>query len=152
MQRESPLLHYLAMQCVANRAPLSFFNNFVVEKNGENKDMLDIENRGLKPIADFARILALRSNIRGTNTFERLKRLLAVGEISKELFNATIEAYELQMQLQVIHQLSQIESGSTPDNFINPAHLTDIEERMLKDAFRVIEKMQGVLVKLFPEA
>ena len=152
MQRESPLLHYLAMQCVANRAPLSFFNNFVVEKNGENKDMLDIENRGLKPIADFARILALRCNIRGTNTFERLKRLLAVGEISKELFNATIEAYELQMQLQVIHQLSQIESGSTPDNFINPAHLTDIEERMLKDAFRVIEKMQGVLVKLFPEA
>ena len=56
------------------------------------------------------------------------------------------------MQLQVIHQLSQIESGSTPDNFITPAHLTDIEERMLKDAFRVIEKMQGVLVKLFPEA
>ena len=61
----SLLPYYLARQCIANRAPLSFFNNFIVEKNGEHKDMLDIKTRGIAPFVDFARVLALRFGDQG---------------------------------------------------------------------------------------
>ena len=73
-------------------------------------------------------------------------------KISKDLYHSAVEAYELQMQLRVIQQLGQIEKGNEPDNFIHPAHLSDLEKRMLRDAFGVIERMQGVLESMFPEA
>ncbi len=144
--------YYLARQCIANRAPLSFFNNFIVEKNGEHKDMLDIKKRGIAPFVEFARILALRFGVTETNTLERLRLLSVKEKISKDLYHAAVEAYELQMQLRVIQQLAQIERGSEPDNYIHPAHLSDLEKHMLRDAFGVIERMQGVLERMFPEA
>ena len=70
--------------------------------------------------------------------------------IPQDLYQATINAYEFQMQLRVIHQLSQIEKGDTPDNFIHPKQLTDMEKRMLKDAFTAIERAQSFLEHIFP--
>ncbi len=150
--KRSLLPYYLSRQCLATRAPLSFFNNFIVEKDGEYKDRLDIKARGLAPFVDFARVLALRFGIRETNTLERLRLLMQREKISKDLYHSAMEAYELQMQLRVIHQLGQIEDGNVPDNFINPAHLSDLEKRMLRDAFGVIERIQSVLESMFPEA
>jgi CBS domain-containing protein len=150
--KRSLLPYYLARQCIANRAPLSFFNNFIVEKNGEHKDMLDIKTRGICPFVDFARVLALRYGIRETNTLERLRLLMLGEKISKDLYHSAVEAYELQMQLRVIQQLGQIENGNDPDNFIRPAQLSDLEKRMLRDAFAVIERMQNELERIFPEA
>jgi len=150
--KRSLLPYYLGRQCVANRAPLSFFNNFIVEKNGEHKDRLDIKARGIYPFVDFARTLALRFGIRETNTLVRLKTLMIQEKISKDLYHSMTDAYELQMQLRVIHQLSQIERGVVPDNFIHPEQLSNLEKQMLKDAFTVIERMHGVLDNLFPEA
>ena len=63
-----------------------------------------------------------------------------------------VDAYELQMQLRVIHQLSQIETGKVPDDYILPEHLSDLEKRMLKDGFSVIGKMQSVMRKEIEEA
>ena len=71
-------------------------------------------------------------------------------KIPQDLYRATVDAYELQMQLRVIHQLGQIERGDVPDNFIQPEHLTDLEKRMLKDAFTVIERTQSFLENIFP--
>ena len=56
------------------------------------------------------------------------------------------------MHMRLIHQLRQIEEGTLPDNYIDPAHITDLERRMLKDAFSVIERLHGVLEKMFPIA
>lgn len=149
-QKKELLTFHLGRQCIANRAPLSFFNNFIVEKNGDHRDMLDIKVRGLTPFVDFARTLALKHGVRETNTLDRLRSLRTEEKIPQDLYNATVDAYELQMQLRVIHQLSQIEKGDTPDNFIHPEHLTDLEKRMLKDAFTVIEKTQAFLENIFP--
>jgi CBS domain-containing protein len=72
--------------------------------------------------------------------------------VDKELYLEMVDAYELQMQLRVIHQLSQIETGKEPDDYILPEHLSDLEKRMLKDGFSVIGKMQSVMRKEIEEA
>ena len=141
--KQEILTYHLGRHCIASRAPLSFFNNFIVEKNGDHRDKLDIKTRGLTPFVDFARTLALRYGLRETNTLDRLKILMTEERIPQDLYQATINAYEFQMQLRVIHQLSQIEKGDTPDNFIQPKQLTDMEKRMLRDAFTVIERTQS---------
>jgi CBS domain-containing protein len=148
-RQEIYLLH-LARECMAGRAPLSFFKNFIVEKDGEHINKLDIKRQGLTPFVNFARVLALQHGIKETNTLSRLHVLSKEKVIGEELWAMAVEAYEMQMQLRLIHQLNQIEEGILPDNYIDPANLSDLEKRMLRDSFEVIERLHGVLKTMFP--
>ena len=140
---------HLAKDCLTGKPPLSFFRNFIVEKDGEHKNRLDIKTRGLVPFVDFARVMALRHGVKETNTLGRLK-ILADGEhISKELFSETSEAYEFQMQLRLVHQLRMMESGLTPHNYIDPAELSELEKQTLKEAFAVVGRIQGYIKDQF---
>lgn len=143
-------LYHLARQAMETRAPLSFFKNFIVERDGEHKNRLDIKQQGLTPFVNFARVLALKFGVKETNTLARLKALMEGGWIQGELWSSAGEAYELQMQQRLVHQLRQIEEGVGPDNYIDPADLSDLERRMLKDAFGVIERLYGVLDQMYP--
>ncbi len=143
-------LFHLARQSMETRAPLSFFKNFIVERDGEHKNRLDIKKQGLTPFVNFARVLALKFGIKETNTLARLKALMDGEHIQGELWTAACEAYELQMQQRLVHQLRQIEAGILPDNYIDPADLSDLERRMLKDAFTVIERLYSVLDRMYP--
>ncbi len=143
-------LYHLARQCTETRVPLSFFKNFIVEKDGEHKNRLDIKRQGLTPFVNFARVLALKFGVKETNTLARLKALMEGEKIQGELWSVASEAYELQMQQRLVHQLRQIEAGVLPDNYIDPADLSDLERMMLKDAFTAIERLYGVLERMYP--
>jgi len=150
MRGKDLFLFHLARQCTETRVPLSFFKNFIVEKDGEHKNRLDIKRQGLTPFVNFGRVLALKFGVKETNTLARLKALMDGEHIQGELWAAASEAYELQMQQRLVHQLRQIEGGILPDNYIDPADLSDLERRMLKDAFAVIERLYGVLDRMYP--
>ncbi len=145
-------LYHLARDTLESKPPLSFFKNFIVEKDGEHRNRLDLKRRGLVPFVDFARLLALKNGLRETNTVERLQALENVGAISHELYTETREAYEFQMQLRLVHQMRMIEEGKEPDNYINPADLTDLEKQALKEAFSVIGRLQAVVREMIPMA
>lgn len=143
--KQEIFLAHLAKFCLKSRPPLSFFKNFIVEKNGDHKNRLNIKESGLVPFVDFARIMALKYGIAETNTMGRLQLLYEHRHISQELYNETEEAYEFLMQLRLIHQLHLLEEGMQPHNYINPADLTDLEKKTLKEAFEVIRKIQSSL-------
>lgn len=149
-ERQEIYLLHLARECMNSRAPLSFFKSFIVEKDGEHQNKLDIKRQGLTPFVNFARVMSLKYGVNETNTLSRLHVLSAEGHISEELWASAREAYEMQMQLRLIHQLSQIEVGTLPDNHIVPDQLSDLEKRMLKESFEVIERLHGVLKTIFP--
>ena len=69
--------------------------------------------------------------------------------IPADLCNEAIKAYELQMQLRIVHQLEQIENQQEPDNYIEPQNLTAMDRTMLKEAFEIIEKLQALLERRF---
>jgi len=151
-QEKDMFLLHLARQCMGTRVPLSFFKNFIVNKDGEHKHQLDIKRQGLTPFVNFARVLALKHGISETNTLARLKALLTDECIGNDIWKLANDAYELQMQQRLIHQLRQIEEGTLPDNHINPAQLSELERKMLKEAFTVIERLYSVLDKMYPVA
>jgi CBS domain-containing protein len=148
-RREDVFLRYLAEDCLSNRPPLTFFRNFMVEKDGENKNTLDLKTRGLVPLIDFARLMALKYGITETNTLDRLQFLSQAGEISEELYLEIVEAYEFMMQLRLGHQLRLLEEGKAPDNHINPAEFTELEKRTLKEAFGIIGRVQAYIRDAF---
>jgi CBS domain-containing protein len=149
-KRQEIYLLHMARDCMNSRAPLSFFKTFIVEKNGEHKNTLDIKRQGITPFVNFARVQALKHGIKETNTLARLNVLHAEGHLPQNLWQAACEAYELQMQLRLVHQLHQLDNGIIPDNRITPASLTELEKQMLKEAFSVIERMQAMLKTEFP--
>jgi CBS domain-containing protein len=149
-RRQEIYLMHMAKDGMVLRAPLSFFKTFIVQKNGEHKNTLDIKLQGITPFVNFARLMALKYEIGETNTLARLNVLADEGHISTGLLRAATDAYELQMQLRLVHQLHQMDKGLIPDNHINPANLTELEKRMLKDAFTVIERLQSLLKTIFP--
>jgi CBS domain-containing protein len=141
--RWTGFLRYMTENALHFKPPLGFFRNFVVESKGRHRDALDIKS-AMTPIVDFARIYALKNNIQATNTFERLHQLLLNQVLSKEEYEEIEKAYSFLMQLRFVRQVSaSIEQKLPPDNFINPKRMTRIEQTMLKEIFKRIEKFQA---------
>lgn len=149
IQRQEVFQRHLAANCLQNKPPLSFFRGFIVEKDGEHKNQLDLKSRGIAPIADFARVIALRLGITETNTLGRLEAIGDDGIVSRDLVAEIHEAYEFLMQLRLVHQLAQWERGEDPHNHLAPDSLSELEKRTLKEAFQVIGRIQSFLKDLY---
>jgi len=142
-------LRYLAADCLNAKPPLTFFKNFMVEKDGAHKNTLDIKTRGLLPFMDFARVMALYHGIRETSTLGRLELLHQEGHLSRDLFHEAREAFEFLLHSRLMHQLEQMEQGITPDNRLDPGKLSSLEKRTLREAFGVTSALHGVLREVF---
>jgi CBS domain-containing protein len=124
------------------KPPLGFFRNFVVESKGRHRNAFDVKS-AMTPIVDFARVYALKNNIEETNTLERLDQLRIRKIISLQEYEELEKAYSFLMQLRFVRQITAImDDNSKPDNYINPKKLTRIEQTMLKEIFKRVEKFQ----------
>ncbi len=127
------------------KPPLGFFRNFVVESKGQHRNAFDIKN-AMMPIVDFARIYALHNRIDETNTQERLHQLFLKGVLSRGDYHELDQAYSFLMHLRFVRQVTAIiDEGGKPDNYINPKKLSRIEQTLLKEIFKRIEKFQAKL-------
>jgi CBS domain-containing protein len=125
--------------------PIGFFRNFLVESKGEHRDTFNIK-AAMQPVVDYARIYALQHKIEETNTFERINQLLSRKKISLQEHNELEAAYSYLMQQRFATQVkTAMDQNGQPDNYINPKHLSRIEQTMLKEIFKRIEKFQGKL-------
>lgn len=140
-------LAYMMANAMQHRPPLGFFRQFVLVHDGKHDDTLDLKHTGIVPVTDIARVLALAGGIREVNTLERLRAAAAQGLLSDEMAENLEDALELIAGLRVRHQAEQIARGDKADNFLNPDNLSSLERGHLKDAFRVIQTQQEVMMK-----
>ncbi len=131
-RRRKFFINHLAKDSLVIKPPLSFFRNFIVESGGEHKNRLDLKMRGLVPIVDFARTMALKHGVRETNTAVRLHTLQTDGHVPQEICSEVLDAYHFLMHLRLVHQLRMIQQGQEPHNFVDPADLSDLEKQTLK--------------------
>jgi CBS domain-containing protein len=145
-------LRHLAEDCVTTSAPVSFFENAIVERDGRQSNELDLKTRVLAPFVNFARLMALRHGIRETSTLSRLQVLSDEGRISQSLYADAREAYEFQIQLTLVHQLRLLEAGTPLNSSIRPSELSDLEKKTLKEAFSVVQRLFDHVRKEFLSA
>jgi CBS domain-containing protein len=133
------LMEALAAETMLIKPPLGFFKNLVVEKSGEHKDELNLYDKGIKPLANCARIYGLEKGVMRRSTLGRLHELSSrhgfkVAEDMEQAFGY--------LTAQLIHsQLRQAEEGRVPGNFINPDALTNFEKTSLKESFQLIARL-----------
>ena len=95
------------------------------------------------PITDFARIYALKEGLSSTNTLTRLFRLYTKGTIDNREYLNLIRSYNYMMNLRFIRQITTImDENEEPDNYINPANLSALDQSMLKEIFKIVERLQ----------
>ena len=138
-------LSFMAKNSLLETPPLGFLRHFVVEKSGEHKNEVNLKLRGLNPVVNSARVLALDLRVNTTNTLERLEEIERLGIID-ELFAADLrEAYSFIALLRITRHLEARAAGQQPDNFVNPGTLNSFQRKMLKESFAVISRLQEVV-------
>ncbi len=142
-------LGYMANTIIRNTPPVGFFKSFIVEKSGEHQDELNLKVKGIAPFVDIARLFSLEKGIKETSTIERINALKDKHTIMKEYAEELEHAFEFIMLLRIQNQFEQIEAGREPDNFINPRNLSSLEKKTMKDSFRLISKMQDIIIERY---
>ncbi len=135
-------LHMMAENALRNRPPLGIVRDFVVGK--EHK--LDLKLNGVTPFVDAARIFSLAAGVIQTNTIQRLRLSAAKLKIGSAEVDAWIDALLFIQVLRLRHHGEAAEPDViAPDNQINPEQLSELDRRILKEAFRQARKLQARL-------
>ena len=134
------LLQRLASHVVETPPPLNFFGNLIVESRGDREGEFDIKGRGLAPLRDAARVLALKHGLRAHySTGGRLDELRGQGGAYAELGALASEAYEYMLRLRTLTGLRRHDTG----RFIDPSALNKLQRAELANVFDVLRMVQG---------
>ena len=143
--KNSIFLAALAANVLEHTPPIGIFRRFLVERNGEHRDTLDLKKRGVMPIIDMVRIHALANRISQVNTHERIAELVRQKVLAIADGRNLQDAFDYLMQLRVSEQVKQLTHGEKVSNYYNPNNLPDLGRKHLRDAFTVIHDAQEAL-------
>lgn len=142
LNKTSLFFKFLGSDALKNPPPLGFFKQFLVEENGEQKDLFNIKRRALMPLIDAARLLILSHKIKGiNNTYERFEKLAEIEPNNKELFESCSYAFKALSKFKTKQGLLHSTSGK----FIALETLTKEEKLKLKRCFKPIHEVQETL-------
>ena len=142
---QSIFLASLVANALEHTPPLGFFRQFVLERHGGETKTLDLKHNGLVPIIDLARIHALDRGLAPVNTPERLQALAESDTFATTDANDLRDAFAFIASVRMRHQVDQLRRGAHADNYVAPDALSDFEQRHLKDAFKIVRRMQAAL-------
>lgn len=137
---------------IEHKPPLGFFRTFVVERDGEHRQELDIKMLGAGPIVNAARLFALDNGIEATNTLDRLAALEPLGYLEGTLLHDLQQSFEFLTMLRLEQQLNRVRTGQAPSNYLKPEKLTHLQKTMLKETFQTIGRMQSFIDQRFRTA
>ncbi|MBI2312945.1 MAG: CBS domain-containing protein [Betaproteobacteria bacterium] len=138
-------LHQMAANALRNRPPLGMWRDFVVEKKGERPDTLDLKMNGTTLFVDAARIFSLATGVEHTQTAQRLRLSAPQLNVPPEEVEAWVEAFFLIQTIRLKNQYAQSGRGESMDNRLNPGALHELDQHILKEAFRQAKKLQARL-------
>lgn len=141
----SIFLAALAANALDVKPPLGIFRRFVLDRDGEHRDFLDLKKRGVLPITEIIRLRALANKIPAVNTQERLKALAHDKHMTIVDSRNLVDALHFIQQQRIKHQCGQILRGEKVTNFLNPKDLPKMAKEQLRDAFTIIDDAQSAV-------
>ncbi|WP_417346877.1 DUF294 nucleotidyltransferase-like domain-containing protein [Ferrimonas sp.] len=141
-------LTYLARNSVSRRPPLGFFRQWVLDKDGEQKEGVDLKHRGLAIVNDIGRLYALACGSDEVETPRRLKAAMEAGLLTRKDALNIADALEFIRQQRLDNHERQWQAGESASNYLEPRSLSQLVRHQLKDAFVVVGQAQdGVKLK-----
>ncbi|TFH88722.1 cyclic nucleotide-binding/CBS domain-containing protein [Billgrantia azerbaijanica] len=148
---KSPLfLAAMARNALNRTPPLGIFRTFVMEKDGEQNNSINLKRRGTAPLVDLIRVHALACGSRAQNSFERLDDIARTQLLAPGVGEKLRYALEFLAMSRIRHQVIDLQQDREPDNNIEPENVADSERHNLKDAFQVLSNAQKFLKYRYP--
>jgi len=146
LRKQDNYIRFLARQTISNPPPLSFFRKFIIEKNGEHKDLFDIKLRAISPLSDSARVLALDDvYLESSNTLDRYEYLKEHDEANIVLYDQAIESYLELLSFKLKFALESGESG----RYINVDDLDKLNRIKLRQDFEPARKILDMIERKY---
>lgn len=130
--------------------PLGFFDGFVFNsKDEKHKDEIDIKRGGIFIIVQGIRSLSIQNRVLNTNTIKRINSLKELKVLDDESAKELIMAFNILNSLKLKASLEKLDKKEKIDNFVNPNKLTIMEKDLLKDSFKIVNKLKKRLENHF---
>ena len=130
---------------LVKKPPIGFVKDFIVDQSGENRGGLNLKEGGLAPIASLARWCAIaQGDVRG-GPIDRLRRASESGLLQGEEGDVLIGAFTEIHQLVFDEEIADIRAGRKANTWISPDSLDSLTRRHLRESFRSISSIQGVI-------
>ena len=136
----SLFLRFMVENALNVEPPLGLIRTFAVDDGPGIEGTLDLKVRGARLFVDCARIFALALGIADTGTATRLRAAAALLHVEPRHVEATVGAFQF-LQLLRLRQQDRPTVVGNP-NRIDPSTLNEIDQRMLKEAFRQAKQVQ----------
>lgn len=140
-------LRLLAQNALQATPPLGLIRAFATEDEPPHRGTLDLKVRGTRMFVDAARVFALGLGLAETGTTPRLRLAGEKLGIEARHVEATIEGFQFLQLLRL--RLQDAASGHAAANRLDPDTLNEVDQRMLKEAFRQARKLQQRLAQTF---
>ena len=149
VRQNRALLRYLHSDGTSHRPPVAFLRQYVVAKNGDYHEELDLKQSAVLPVVNAIRVLALEQGIPATSTMDRLAELTRRGLIDQRMAEDLREAYGFITLLGISRFLEDRDRSPRPGEVILPETLNRVQRKMLKDSFAVITRLQDQVARRY---
>ena len=130
--------------------PLGFFDGFVFNsKDQKHKDEIDIKRGGIFIIVQGIRSLSIQNRVLNTNTIKRINSLKELKVLDDESAKELIMAFNILNSLKLKASLEKLDKKEKIDNFVNPNRLTIMEKDLLKESFKIVNRLKKRLENHF---
>lgn len=130
--------------------PLGFFDGFVFNsKDEKHKNEIDIKRGGIFILVQGIRSLSIQNRILNTNTAKRIHALKDINVIDDENAKELIMAFNFLISLKLKSNLEKLDKNEKIDNYVNPNNLSIMEKDLLKDSFKIVNKLKKKLENHF---
>ena len=145
-QNNNLFLRLMVQNALQTEPPLGLIRAFLVSDKPGREGTLDLKKRGARIFVDAARVFALAHGSSLTGTAGRLRHAGEKVKADPRHVEATVEAFHY---LQVMRLRAQERAHPASPNRVDPYALNEVDQRMLKEAFRQARKLQQRLKESF---
>ena len=145
LSRDENFLARSAKNVTGFKTPIGFFGRFKLEKKGPHKGKMNIKKAGIFAITEGIKVLALKSGKLDDGTLEHIRDLTEKGTLKRDMA-ANIEAsFNFLVYLRLRGQVTSLQAGEEPSNYINLTELNHMELGRLRLAFETVDSLQKFL-------
>ncbi len=135
LQNHAPFFLHMARNTLALKQPLGLFGQIRGDSN--TADTLNLKE-SVASIVHFARLYALRHNIRETHTVRRIDAIAQNAHMRPDTHRDIIAAYHSLMTLRFRAQSQKLANNEAPDNMLPLGDLPQVDTSMLKQSLNQI--------------
>jgi CBS domain-containing protein len=111
----------------------------------EGHRKIDIKRKGLRPLLEGVRLLALRAGVAATETLKRLAVLRQQSVLQAELADAIQDAFICLTELLLREQIRAQRENRLPGAYVALETLSPWERRQLKEALRTVARLRSTV-------